>query len=321
MRTPFTIAGRDFVVKASVGVAMADHQDTRSEKLLQDADVALYAVKDAGGDDYTFFEPRLGKAYVDRLGLQAELSAALDKGELFIEYQPVVELASGRTVGVEALLRWRHPRRGVLKPDDFLAIAESSGVVVQIGAWVMGEALQQLRDWRARIRATEELWVAVNVSARQLASGDLVGAVSKAIAASGLAPELLHVELTESAVIDLVEWSLLVLEDLKNLGVKLEIDDFGTGYSSLAYLKQLPIDGVKIDRAFVDGLGTDRRDAVIVESIVSLAHALHLKVGAEGVEASRQVEWLGTLGCDFGQGYHWSPPLAAEDLERWLTSN
>ena len=321
MRTPFAIAGRDFIVNASVGVAMASQQDTRSEKLLQDADVALYAVKDAGGDDYTFFEPRLGKAYVDRLGLQAELSLALDKGELFVDYQPVMELASRRTVGVEALLRWRHPRRGVLKPVDFLAIAESSGVVVQIGTWVIGEALRQLQGWRERIPAAADLWVAVNVSARQLASGDLVTAVAKAIAASDLAPESLHIELTESAVIDLVEWSLRVLGDLKNIGVMLEIDDFGTGYSSLAYLKQLPIDGVKIDRGFVDGLGADRRDAVIVEAIVSLAHALHLKVGAEGVEGSRQVEWLGTLGCDYAQGYYWSVPLTGDGLEQWLATS
>ena len=248
-------------------------------KLLRDADVALYAVKDAGGDDYTFFEPRLGKAYVDRLGLQAELAAALDNGQLFVEYQPVVELASGRTVGVEALLRWRHPRRGVLEPVDFLSVAESSGIVVQLGAWALDEALQQLRDWRERIPAAANLWTAVNVSARQLASGDLVGAVSKAIDSSGIEPESLHLELTESAVIDQVDWSLLVLGDLKGLGVTLEIDDFGTGYSSLAYLKQLPIDGVKIDRVFVDGLGADGRDAVIVEAIVSLAHALQLKVG------------------------------------------
>ncbi|MGA3214959.1 MAG: EAL domain-containing protein [Acidimicrobiales bacterium] len=321
MRIPFTIAGRDFIVKASVGVAMANPQDTHSEKLLQDADVALYAVKDAGGDDYTFFEPRLGKAYVDRLGLQAELSAALGKGEIFVEYQPIVEMSSGRTVGVEALLRWRHPRRGVLKPVDFLAIAENSGAVVEIGAWVTSEALTQLSGWRQRVPAASQLWMAVNVSARQLASGDLVGEIAKAIAASGLEPAALHIELTESAVIDLVDWSLLVLGDLKRLGVTLEIDDFGTGYSSLAYLKQLPIGGVKIDGTFVDGLGTDRRDAVIVEGIVSLAHALQLKVGAEGVETSRQVEWLGTLGCDYAQGYHWAAPLAARDLEQWLLVN
>ena len=145
MRTPFTIAGRDFVVQVSVGIAMANQYDTRSEKLLQDADVALYATKDAGGNDYTFFEPRLGKAYVDRLGLQAELAMAVDNGEFFIEYQPVVELVSGRAVGVEALLRWRHPRRGVLAPGDFLPVAESSGIAVSIGAWAISEALQQLR--------------------------------------------------------------------------------------------------------------------------------------------------------------------------------
>ena len=312
MRTPFAIAGRDFIVNASVGVAMASQQDTRSEKLLQDADVALYAVKDAGGDDYTFFEPRLGKAYVDRLGLQAELSVALEKGELFVDYQPVIELASQRTVGVEALLRWRHPRRGVLKPVDFLQIAESSGVVVQIGTWVIGEALRQLQGWRERIPAAADLWVAVNVSARQLASGNFVTAVAKAIAASGLSSESLHIELTEGAVRDLVEWSLSLLGDLKNIGVMLDIGDFGTGYSSLAYLKQLPIDGVKIDR-FVDGLGADRRDAVIVEAIVSLAHALHLKVGAEGVEGNQQAEWLGALGCDYAQGYYWSVPLTGDE--------
>ena len=319
MRTPFTVAGRDFIVQVSVGIAMANQYDTRSEKLLQDADVALYATKDAGGNDYTFFEPRLGKAYVDRLGLQAELSVALDNGELFMEYQPVVELASGRTVGVEALLRWRHPRRGVLKPVDFLPVADNSGIAVQIGAWVLGEALQQLRGWRERTPSAARLWTAVNVSARQLASGDLVRAVSKAIDASGLEPESLHIELTESAVIDLVDWSLLVLTELKNLGATLEIDGFGTGYSSLAYLKQLPIDGVKIDRVFVDGLGTDGRDAVIIEAVVSLAHALQLKVAAAGVETSRQLEWLRTLGCDYGQGYQWSIPLPAADLERWLS--
>ena len=211
MRTPFTLAGRDFIVHASVGIAMGNQRDARSDELLRDADVALYAAKDAGGDDYTFFEPRLGKAYVDRLGLQAELAAALDNGQLFVEYQPVVELASGRTVGVEALLRWRHPRRGVLEPVDFLPVAESSGIVVQIGAWALEEAMQQLRGWRDRIPAAAHLWTAVNVSARQLASGDLVGSVSKAIDASGIEPESLHIELTESAVIDQVDWSLLVL--------------------------------------------------------------------------------------------------------------
>ena len=188
-----------------------------------------------------------------------------------MEYQPVVELASGRTVGVEALLRWRHPRRGVLKPVDFLPVAENSGIVVQIGTWALGEALQQLRGWRQRIPAAAHLWTAVNVSARQLASGDLVSAVSKAIDASGLEPESLHIELTESAVIDLVDWSLVVLRDLHTLGVELEIDDFGTATRRLADLKQLPIDGVKIDRVFVDGLGADGRDAVIIEAVVSLA--------------------------------------------------
>ncbi len=321
MRTPFTLAGRDFIVHASVGIAMGNQRDARSDELLRDADVALYAAKDSGGDDYTFFEPRLGKAYVDRLGLQAELAVALDNGQLFVEYQPVVELASGRTVGVEALMRWRHPRRGVLEPAEFLHVAESSGIVVQIGAWALEEALQQLRGWRDRIPAAAHLWTAVNVSARQLASGDLVGSVSKAIDASGIEPEALHIELTESAVIDQVDWSLLVLADLKRLGVALEIDDFGTGYSSLAYLKQLPIDGVKIDRVFVDGLGSDGRDAVIVEAIVSLAHALQLKVAAEGVETARQAEWLRTLGCDVAQGYYWSTALPAAGLEQWLAGN
>jgi len=320
MRSPFTVAGRDFIVHASVGIAMGNQHDAKSDELLRDADVALYAAKDAGGDDYTFFEPRLGKAYIDRLGLQAELAVALDTGQLFMEYQPIFELASGRIVGVEALLRWRHPRRGVLEPVDFLSVAESSGMVVQIGAWALQEALCQLRGWRDRVPAAAHLWTAVNVSARQLAGGDLAGAVSKAIRSSGIEPESLHLELTESAVIDQVEWSLVVLRDLKGLGATLEIDDFGTGYSSLAYLKQLPIDGVKIDRAFVDGLGTDGRDAVIVEAIVSLAHALQLRASAEGVETSRQVEWLTTLGCDHAQGYYWSAPLTAASFEQWLAT-
>lgn len=318
LRAPFVIGGRDFVVKGSIGIALANRDDIDGEKLLQDADVALYATKDAGGDDYTFFESRLGKAYTDRLGLQAELSRAIDNDELFMEYQPVVELASGRTVGVEGLLRWRHPTRGVMKPVDFLPVAESSGLVVQVGSWAISEALQQLRAWREQMPEVARLWTAVNVSARQLASGDIAREVSKAIESSGLEPESLHLDLTESGAIDLVDWSSFVLGDLKSLGVKLNVDNFGSGYSSLTYLKQLPIDGVKIDRVFVDGLGTDGRDAVIVETVVSLAHALRLKVAVEGVETNRQVAWLRTLGCDHGQGYYWSAPLPAADLGKWL---
>ncbi|MGD1012678.1 MAG: EAL domain-containing protein [Acidimicrobiales bacterium] len=318
LRTPILIGGRDFAVKGSIGIALANRDDIDGEKLLQDADVALYASKDAGGDDYTFFEPRLGKAYVDRLGLQGELSRAIGNDELFMDYQPVVELASGRTVGVEALLRWRHPRRGVMKPVDFLPVAETSGLVVEVGAWAISEALRQLRAWRDEMPAAAGIWAAVNVSARQLASGDLAGEVSRAIKASGLEPESLHIDLTESAAIDLVDWSSLVLGDLKDLGVRLNVDNFGSGYSSFTYLKQLPIDGVKIDKAFVNGLGADGRDAVIVETVVSLAHALRLKVAAEGVETNRQVAWLRTLGCDFGQGYQWSPPVSAADLGTWL---
>jgi len=280
MRTPFTVAGRDFIVQVSVGIAMANQYDTRSEKLLQDADVALYATKDAGGNDYTFFEPRLGKAYVDRLGLQAELSMALDT----VSYSSSTSLSSSLSQGVPSASRLccggGHPRRGVTRTVDFLQVSDNSAIAVEIGAWVLGEAMQQLRGWRERIPAAAHLWTAVNVSTRQLASGDLVSAVSKAIDASGLEPESLHIELTESAVTDLVEWSMLVLTELKKLGAKLEINDFGTGYSSLAYLKQLPIDGVKMDRAFVEGLGSDGRDAVIIEAVVALAHALRLKVAA-----------------------------------------
>jgi EAL domain-containing protein (putative c-di-GMP-specific phosphodiesterase class I) len=216
------------------------------------------------------------------------------------------------------LLRWNHPRRGMLEPADFLHVAESSGIVVQLGAWMLSESLRQLRDLRDRLPSAARLWMAVNVSARQLGSGDLVGSVTKAISSSGLEPAALHVELTESAVIDQEDWSVQVLNELKNLGVALKIDDFGIGYSSLAYLKNLPIEGVKIDRAFVDGLGEDGRDAVIVEAIVSLGHALRLKVAGEGIETERQLEWLRTLGCDQGQGFYFSRPLSGPELEAWL---
>jgi diguanylate cyclase (GGDEF)-like protein len=318
MRTPFTLTGRDFVVKASVGIAIADEHDARSEKLIQDADVALYAAKDAGGDKYTFFEPRLGKAYIDRLGIQAELSTALAERQFFLEFEPVVELSLGRTVGVQAVLRWRHPRRGVLATRDFLEVAESSGVIIELGAWALDKALSQLREWKQDIPVASQLWVAVDVSARQLHNKNFIASVSAAIAATGLEPTSLHIQLSQSAAADPGERSLRILKDLKTLGPLLEIAGFGTGTFSLAYLRQLPIDGVNIDRAFVSGLGSNRRDAVIAEAIVSLAHALQLTVGAEGIQTDRQAEWLRTLGCDQGQGPYWSSPLSASDLAQWL---
>ena len=329
MRLPFSVDDRDFVVHASVGIAVGHGATTAPETMLRDADIALYAVKRAGGDDYTFFDDRIGDAHIDRLGLQAELAAAVPHGQLLLEYQPIVDLRTARPVGMEALLRWRHPRLGVLAPSHFLDLAESSGVIISAGMWTLERALRDLAGLRAAASdegspagpaGEADLFMSVNVSARQLAAGNLPEAIERSLAASAAPPSSLRLELTEGTLIEQVDGAIHLLGALKALGVGLDIDDFGTGYSSLAYLQRLPIDRVKIDRMFIEGLGQDRRNDVIVESIVTLAHALGLESVAEGVETAHQADLLRSLGCDFAQGYFIARPMGADEAAEWLRS-
>jgi EAL domain-containing protein (putative c-di-GMP-specific phosphodiesterase class I) len=256
-------------------------------------------------------------AFFERLDLRSDLVRGFAAGEFFLAFQPIVTLETGVVVGTEALLRWNHPRRGVLSPDAFITTAEQSGVIVAIGGWALDSALEHLVRWRAN-GLTEEFFVSVNVSPRQLLAEDFAEKVRASMAASSIEPEWIHLELTESSLIENSAPSLNLLAATRDLGVELIVDDFGKGYSSLAYLRLLPVSALKIDREFIVGLETEENDARIVEAVVSMAHALRLGVIVEGVENLSQAKRLREIGCEFAQGYVWSEPLAADEFEAWL---
>ena len=318
MQAPLSSISEECVPFMSIGLAMQAPGHVSSEDILREADVALYAAKAAGGNCCRVFEPRLGRAHFDNLRFQSEFSSALDHGQFFLEFEPIVDLVSGVPVGVEALVRWRHPTRGPLAPKYFLQLAESSGAIVPIGRWVLEQALTELQEWRTGLPGADELWIAVNLSSRQLVSGELMTGVLEALERTGTEPHSLRLELTESALVRQDEASLQLLDSLKAMGVHLTIDDFGTGYSSLSYLKHLPVDALKIDRMFIGDVNSEPYDALIVESVIRLAHARGMEVVAEGIETNEQLIRVRDLDCDLGQGFFWSQPQRAADFRKWL---
>jgi EAL domain-containing protein (putative c-di-GMP-specific phosphodiesterase class I) len=255
---------------------------------------------------------------VDRLDIENALRRALERRELRVYYQPLVELATGRVRGVEALLRWEHPERGLLLPGDFIGVAEETGLIVPIGSWVLDQACRQVQRWQASIDGLHPLVVAVNLSGRQLGHPRLVDDVADVLEATAVDPALVELEITESVLMDDVDMSEDTLSRLKTLGVKLVVDDFGTGYSSLSYLRRFPVDVLKVDRSFVDGLGSDSGDSAIVNAVVTLAHALGLRAVAEGVESEGQLGELRRLGCDTAQGFHFAKPAPAHQISELL---
>jgi diguanylate cyclase (GGDEF)-like protein len=297
-------AGTSVLLTASVGVAMG--QRAFGSDLLRDADVALYEAKRGGGDRYVLFESAMHVSAQDRLLRQMDLREALEREEFFLLYQPMVDLPSERIIGVEALIRWRHPSRGVLSPDRFIPLAEESGVIVAIGRWVLRSACAQAAAWR---KAGHTLTVAVNVSARQLERDELVDEVAEALADFALEPESLTLEITETALMQDAEVTARLLEQLKLLGVKIAVDDFGSGYSSLAYLRQFPVDALKIDRAFVSDLESSAESRVLAHTLIELGKTLGLQTVAEGIEQPRQLDLLRDESCDMGQGFLFAGPL------------
>ena len=305
-------------VATSIGIAFAGpDDDVTADDLLRDADVALYRAKDRGRSRTEVFDDELRGCALRRVELEEALREALAAGQLTLHYQPQVNVGTGRVVGFESLLRWRHPRFGDVAPTEFIPIAESTGLIRPIGRWVLDQAAAQLATWHV---AHPELGitVAVNLSAVQLVDEDLVGTVQDVVSRHGLDPASLCLEITESVVMDDASASVETLRRLKSLGVRLAIDDFGTGYSSLAYLKRFPVDYLKVDRVFVAGLGRDPEDTVIVASVIDLASRLGLEVVAEGVETHGQLQELAALGCTYAQGYLWSPPEPATAAARHI---
>jgi len=317
---PFPLGDQESAATtASLGIAVAAHADQDAADLIRDADAAMYRAKEHGGGCHLLFDEVTRTRAVERLETENALRLALDRDEFRVFFQPEVSVETQEIIGLEALVRWDHPERGLLAPAEFIAVAEETGLIVRIGGWVLGEACRHARRWQAARPHGAPLTLRVNVSARQLAEDDLAEVVAEVLAQTGMEPALLCLEVTESVLIEDPESSAATLSALKALGVQLAVDDFGTGYSSLEYLRRFSVDCLKIDRSFIRGLPDSPQDAAIVASVVDLAHALGLSVTAEGVEKADQLAPLRARGCDSAQGYLFARPEPPEVVERLLS--
>ena len=316
VRTPFTIAKLDLHTSLTMGVAMFPLDGDSFDLLLRRAETALRCAKAASRGSYRFYALEMSNAADERLTLESDLRRAVDLGQLELHYQPKVDIGTNRIRSAEALVRWRHPTRGLVPPNAFIPIAEETGLIVPIGEWVLREACSQVRTWIDS--GMSPVRVAVNLSAKQFRHVDLVAVVRSALSEAQLQPGYLELELTESSVMDDAEQSAATLQMLSTMGVHISIDDFGTGYSSLSYLRRFPLDKLKIDRSFVRDLMENPDDASIVKAIISLAHNLRLRVVAEGVETAEQLSYLRELGCDQYQGFFCSPAVPAPAFEELL---
>jgi len=313
---PCRVAGHELTVTPSIGISLYPDDSMGMITLIKCADIAMYQAKEGGRNAYQFYTSDMNERASERLTLEHDLRRALEHGELLLHYQPQIELASGRIIGLEALLRWQHPERGLVLPGRFIAIAEDSGLIVPIGEGVLHEACRQSLAWQAA--GLPAMPIAVNLSAAQFRRAGLEGNLRDILAATGLPPHLLELELTESIVMNQADATVAILTRLHDLGVRLSIDDFGTGYSSLAYLKRFPIQKIKVDQSFIHDVTSDANDAAIVRGIVSLAHSLGIGVIAEGVETREQLDFLRNLGCEEAQGNYFSPPLPPGEIEALL---
>ncbi|HBX55811.1 phosphodiesterase DibA [Pseudomonas sp. UBA2684] len=312
LSTPFQLIGQELFIAASIGISLFPGDAQNVEQVLRNVDSALFKAKSSGREGFAFYALELTEYARQRVELVSALRHALEGNELRVHYQPLHCLSSGRLIGVEALVRWQHPQRGLVPPGEFIPIAEDSGLIGAIDAWVLAQACQQMVAWKTAGYAL--LFVAVNVSSRLFSRGELDKRVAQVLADTGLDPACLELEVTESAVMDDPDAAQALLERLRDLGIRLAIDDFGTGYSSLARLKRLPVHKLKLDQSFVCGLPHDKDDVAITRAVIALGHSLELKILAEGIEQPEQVDFLRQLGCDYAQGYHFGRPQPAELL-------
>jgi diguanylate cyclase (GGDEF)-like protein len=318
LREPIVLRGGPVTIRASLGIAVGGPDTEDVDGLIRDADVAMYIAKSRGGGRYEVFDPSMRVAVAERLELELELRDAVDRGEMQVHYQPTVSLSQNKVAGVEALLRWQHPTRGPITPGVFVPIAEETRLIIGLGRWVLEEACRQAHAWHTAFPMHHALQMSVNVSAVQLTTEGFAHDVGRILRASGVAPATITLEITESALMDDADGTAKVLADLKALGVRLAIDDFGTGYSSLNYLQRMPVDVLKIDRSFVDGLERGGEALAFARAICDLARSLSLQTIAEGIELTAQADRLGELGCDLGQGFLYAKALPPDQLAQLL---
>jgi EAL domain-containing protein (putative c-di-GMP-specific phosphodiesterase class I) len=317
---PVMVQGREVVTSASIGIVVSGAHYRSAEEMVRDADTAMYRAKELGKSRCEVFDASMRAAAEERLILESDLRQALDKNELTVYYQPIVSLPGARLSGFEALLRWRHPRRGLVLPAEFIPTAEETGLIVPIGRWVLQEACSQLGAWQKEFPGAENLVINVNLSARQCMHPDLLQDVRRILDATGVRPSQVKLEITEGLVLENSGPVAQILRELRALGVQLGLDDFGMGYSALSYLHQFPFQTIKIDRAFVSGI-QDGGNTEIIRAIVALAAGLGMDVTAEGIETMDQVDRLHELACEYGQGYYFNKPMTPEDARGILAGH
>jgi len=307
-----TAENKEIFIELSIGSSVYPEDGETMEDLLKNADIAMYEAKRDGGHAFRFYSSALRAKTADEINLVSMLRRAVDRNELVCYYQPQVDIASGRPVAVEALVRWEHPEHGLVSPYRFVRLAEETGLIVPIGEWVLKTACAEAKAWQ--LAGMPEMKVSVNLSARQFRDSQLIRKIAAVLAATGLPPRLLELEITESVIMSHTDHTIGVLQRLAELGVRVSVDDFGTGYSSLAYLKRFPVHKLKIDHAFVREIPSNKEDAAIVQAIITLARTLQLRVIAEGVETDDQLKYLASVGCHEYQGFVYSRPLPAREL-------
>ena len=316
---PYSLNGHHIHSSPSIGIAFSPDDGNTADEVMKNADLAMYHAKSKGRNNYRFFESSMNQASLERVELEYEIQAALEHEEFVLYYQPKINTNTEHVVGVEALIRWQHPKKGLIPPDVFIPMAEESGLMLSLGEWVLRSACHQLGQWQKQ--GMSHLQVSINLSASQFLQKDFSVIVDSILTKENLDPSLLEIEITESMAMDDPHESIQSMHKLRQIGIKLTVDDFGTGYSSLSYLKQFPINYLKLDRSYVKDIETDPSDAVICSAAISLAHNLGLQVVAEGVETEKQYQYLKRLNCDMMQGFYFCKPLPANEVEAFIQSH